>query len=535
MSPTNPLTFLKYYKCIVIGFLAITLGACATPNSESAFSRAGKPEIIDGIDVTYMANVIREGFEEIRDRSLEQPDIDGLFTAALHELKSIDIATNVLIDDEHITIAIGDGEPVRIGEVPHGDVNLWTARSIHAVLVARRHSDKFLHADYEDYFRALFDGALSTLDRFSRYSDRKAAARNRLMRNGVMGLGVRVEAIPVGALVQAIVSDGPASSAGVLINDLIVSADGVALKDMSEQEMVRLLDGDAEGAVTLNIRRPGEKGLVTLSVKRQLIVPDTVSARVSDGIVELKIRGFNQRTSQAVEDTFNSMRAELDEPVKGLILDLRGDPGGLLDQAISLADLFLDRGSISDLRGRHPAANQSYRASRGDISDGVPMVVIVDGRAASASEILAAALQDNGRAVVVGTVTLGKGSVQTIVRLPNNGEMALTWSRAATPRGVGLHGLGILPDICLSGQVAPAREVISELFVAPNPMVDYRARWLNPPEGRQGNDMVLRGECPAETRTERTLDLEIARRIVSDPVLLSIAVPENSDQLAVSP
>jgi len=163
------------------------------------------------------------------------------------------------------------------------------------------------------------------------------------------------------------------------------------------------------------------------------------------------------------------------------------------------------------------------------------MVVIVDGRAASASEILAAALQDNGRAVVVGTVTLGKGSVQTIVRLPNNGEMALTWSRAATPRGVGLHGLGILPDICLSGQVAPAREVISELFVAPNPMVDYRARWLNPPEGRQGNDMVLRGECPAETRTERTLDLEIARRIVSDPVLLSIAVPENSDQLAVSP
>src|SRR5262249_55126034 len=139
--------------------------------------------------------------------------------------------------------------------------------------------------------------------------------------------------------------------------------------------------------------------------------------------------------------------------LKGIVLDMRGDPGGLLDQAIETADLFLDSGVIAILKGRHPGAQQFYSAHRGDIADGTPIVILTDGHTASAAEIVTAALQDNGRAVVVGTESLGKGSVQTIVGLPSGGELSISWAHVTTPRGTLLHGLGILPDICLAADV----------------------------------------------------------------------------------
>ena len=522
-------------KSILVGAVALLISACTTMTGEGSVSHSRRPVIVDGLNVSFMGAVVEHGFKEIRDRALYEPDVDDLFTAALDELNRIDRNVSFAVTDGRIFLNIGENPASDIGEAPHDDVTRWSQTMIKVILSARRESELFHQADSEAFYRALFDGALSRLDRYSRYADRLDAARYRFARDGVLGLGVRVVSAPDGALVKGIVEDGPAAAAGVLLNDLIVAADDVPLAQMPLSEVRQHLEEGAEGTVKLTIKRPGESETLTIETQWELIVPDTVTGRAVDGIAELRIRSFNQRTARAVEETYLEVKAGSDETLKGLILDLRGDPGGLLNQAIMVADLFLEQGSITELRGRHPGSNQSYKADWGDITNGLPVVIIVDGRAASAAEIVVAALQDNRRAIVVGTVTLGKGSVQTIVRLFNNGELSLTWSHATAPSGVGLHGLGVLPDICLSGEVSPAGAVISGLFVAPNPMAGVRPRWLNPPQGNDQQLASLRSECPAETRTDRALDLEVARRIVNDPALLSVAVPNNRAQLAITP
>ncbi len=520
---------------IMVAAIALLMTACATTTGSDPFARSIRPVIVDGLDISFMGAVIERGFEEIIDRALYEPGVDDLFSGALDELEKIDKSLSFEIADGRIFINI-DGNAVHdLGEIPKDDVTKWSQTMIKAVLSARRQSELFKQASDEDFYRAMFEGAVSKLDRFSRYADQNHAARNRLLRDGIIGLGMRVVQTHNGALVEALIKNGPAATAGVMLNDIIIAADKVLLAGRSLPDINRRLEGHAKGPVNLTVRRSGEAGDIIIKAQRDLIVPDTVTSQVVDGIAEVQIASFNQRTAQAVEKALIEAISESDSELKGLILDLRGDPGGLLDQAIKIADLFLEQGSIAELRGRHPGANQSYKAGRGDILDGLPMVIIVDGRAASAAEILAAALQDNHRAVVVGTVTLGKGSVQTIIRLPNNGEIALTWSRVAAPSGVGLHGLGILPDICLSGEASPAGAVISHLFVTPNPMVAARPQWLNPPRGSDEEVTSLRSECPAETRTNIALDLEVARRIVSDPALLSVAAPDHGAQLAVTP
>jgi carboxyl-terminal processing protease len=536
-------TISAFRNAIIVLTAALFTGACVSMPDDESLSRSNLPIIIDGLDVSFMSAVIVQGFKEIMDRALDEPDIDDVFAAALKELRRVDRNLSIEVTGRQIHLSVGEDSKngnesnvtLSLGEKHEDDVKKWSIASMNAILWARRNSEIFRQADDEVLYEALFDGALSKLDAFSRYDGRREAALNRLIRDGVMGLGVRVVSAAGGALVQSIMVDGPAAKAGLLIDDLIVAADDVQLARLSLPEIRRRLEGQAEGIVKLTIRRIGEPGDFAIEAHRQLIVADTVTSRIVDDVVELRIRSFNQRTAQAVETAFLRAQASSENKLKGIVLDLRGDPGGLLDQAIAVADRFLESGSISELRGRHPGANQSYSAGRGDIANGLPIAVVVDGRAASAAEIVAAALQGNDRAIVIGTVTLGKGSVQTILRLLNNGELALTWSRAAAPGGIGLHGLGVLPNICLSGKVLPASEVISGLLVTPNPMVSARALWINPPGGSNDKISSLRDECPAETRTGRALDLEVARRIVSDPALLSIAAADSGPQIAVTP
>ena len=149
--------------------------------------------------------------------------------------------------------------------------------------------------------------------------------------------------------------------------------------------------------------------------------------------------------------------------MRGVILDLRGDPGGVLDQAVAVADLFMDSGRIVSTHGRNPDSHQYFEATPGDIANGLPMAILINGNSASASEIVAAALQDSGRAVLIGTNSYGKGTVQTVPRLPNNGEIALTWARYFAPSGYTLNHIGVLPSICTNNGDQDATELLSEL------------------------------------------------------------------------
>jgi carboxyl-terminal processing protease len=209
--------------------------------------------------------------------------------------------------------------------------------------------------------------------------------------------------------------------------------------------------------------------------------------------------------------------------IKGLVLDLRGNPGGLLKQSIRVADLFLAQGQIIKTRGRHPDSIQHYEASGPDLVTGAPLVVLVDGKSASAAEIVAAALQDRGRAVVIGTSSFGKGTVQTVIRLPNGGEITLTWSRLIAPSGYVLHGLGVMPAICTSGANGGQLGLIDQALMARMKTSTLMEAWRKVDLKNDSQRKGLRASCPAERR-KKSVEVEVASRLIGNRSLYNRAL-----------
>lgn len=513
-------------------FAAVTamslLAACAAPTPTPAVPHV----YVEGLDITAMRAVFKRGMDEIKARAYDDQNMDELFKSAVANLQTLDAAVSVTASSDHITI----GYKGTTTDVPvvYGDTVSLTTALLDTIVAARKHSTALKVADEEAIYKAIFPPMLAKIDIYSRYATRTDASRNRLLRDGVIGLGVEVVAVPAGAWVNALVVDGPAAKAGVKSNDVIVKVDGTPLARHRLLDIRRMLDGYSDTLVHLEIRRLGERNPIRIVAKRDLIVPDTVTSTLNNGVAELQIKSFNQRTGRAISQLVTDARKENGGTLKGLVIDLRGDPGGLLDQAIEMADLFLDTGVIAVLKGRHPGAQQFYAAHHGDITDGAPIVILTDGRTASAAEIVAAALQDNGRAIVVGTESLGKGSVQTVMGLPNGGELSITWAHVTTPRGTLLHGLGILPDVCLTGDAPDISAISSQTITNLEPSADVRRQWIT-----AGVDEELRRNlrmtCPAQTNPERTTEVDVARQLLRDPALIARLTTGQSAQLAVKP
>lgn len=506
------------------------LAACAA--SPAAVDRRPRSVVVDGLDIAMIAHVVKHGFTEIRDRALEDPQIEALFMRALDGLGELDRKAQIAQSDTEIRLSYDGIALTPLAKPQPSDIDGWTKTALTAFLTLRQVSVPLKTIDSEAFYKAVFPPALKMLDPYSRYAGREDAIRSRLVRDGIIGLGVRVTLAQGGVAIQSIVKNGPAEKAGLKLDDVITHVDGVALAGRSVEEARQHLDGKADTLVQLTVRRAETAAPFSVAIRRDLVIPDTVSAHVVDDVLEIRIRSFNQRTAHGVEKAV--LTALQAGPLKGIVLDLRSDPGGLLDQAVDLADLFLDSGTIIALRGRHPGSQQFYAAHSGDIAQDIPMTVVIDGRAASASEIVAVALQDNQRAAVVGTVSLGKGSVQTVIRLPNQGEIVLTWSRAFTPRGAGLHGLGVLPDVCLSGEAATLTDTVGRIFGTGGLSMELTNGWRSPPSEADGLE-ALRAACPPEAHPERAIDLEVARRLVLDPALFAQAQRGSARQLAEKP
>ncbi|MGE3332691.1 MAG: S41 family peptidase [Rhodospirillaceae bacterium] len=506
------------------------LAACSTTTPDAG--RRPRSVIVDGIDIAMMAHVLNTGFTEIKDRALNEPDMAGLFMRSLEGLSTIDPAIGAVAKDGDLQLTYGDVPLPPVATPPQGDIDPWVKTTLTAILTLRQVSMPLKMANSEALYKAIFPPALKVLDPYSRYAGRDEAIRSRLIRDGIIGLGIRVVAAKDGVSIQSIVKNGPAENAGLKLDDLITHVDGMSLINRPIEVARQFLEGKADTVVQLTVHRPQTLDTFSVAIRRELVIPDTVIADTVNGVLEIRIRSFNQRTAQSVEKAV--IKAREAGPVQGIVLDLRSDPGGLLDQAVDLADLFLDSGTIIALRGRHPGAQQFYGAHGGDIAAGIPISVVIDGRAASASEIVAVALQDNQRAAVVGTVSLGKGSVQTVIRLPNQGEIVLTWSRAYTPRGALLHGLGVLPDVCLSGDSATLTDTVGRIFNGGGLPAALMNGWRSPPAEAQGLE-ELRAACPPEAHPDRALDLEVARRLVQDPALYAQARQGGARQLAEKP
>jgi len=242
------------------------------------------------------------------------------------------------------------------------------------------------------------------------------------------------------------IDDTPASKAGVRPGDVITHLDGDPVLGMTLQEAVDKMRGPVDTQIKLTIARQGVEPF-DLTLTRAVIKIQSVKSKVENDVGYIRITSFNEQTETGLETAISDIKAKEGDKLKGYVLDLRNNPGGLLDQAVSVSDAFLDKGEIVSTRGRKPEVAQRFNAKGGDLTDNAPLVVLINSGSASASEIVAGALQDHHRAIVMGTTSFGKGSVQTIIPLSNHGAMRLTTARYFTPSGRSIQGKGIEPDI----------------------------------------------------------------------------------------
>jgi carboxyl-terminal processing protease len=293
------------------------------------------------------------------------------------------------------------------------------------------------------------NGMLTSLDPHSSYLNPDAAKDMRVQTRGEFG-GLGIEVTMEEELVKVIspIEDTPAARAGVLAGDLISKIDGKEVRGLTLSEAVDLMRGKVGTPIELTILREGADQPIDVKIVRAIIKVKAVRHRVEENVGYLKINSFTEQTYDDLQAAIETIQAEIPEDeLKGYVLDLRLNPGGLLDQAVSVSDAFLDRGEIVSTRGRDPADVTRFDSRPGDIIDGKPLIVLVNGGSASASEIVAGALQDHRRATIVGTRSFGKGSVQTIIPLAENGALRLTTALYYTPAGTSIQGKGITPDI----------------------------------------------------------------------------------------
>ena len=310
-----------------------------------------------------------------------------------------------------------------------------------------------VRADYveevsdQELIEAAIRGMLASLDPHSSYLDPKSFQDMRVQTKGEFG-GLGIEVTMENGLVKVVspIDDTPAFRAGVQAGDLISHLDGEPVLGLTLAEAVERMRGPVNTDLVLTIRRPDREPF-DVTITRDIITVQSVRSRLEGDVAYLRVTAFNEQTSPGVEQAVERLAKQADGSLKGYVLDLRNNPGGLLDQAIAVSDAFLDHGEIVSTRGRHPDDAQRYNAREGDLTVGLPIVVLINGGSASASEIVAGALQDHGRAIIMGTRSFGKGSVQTIIPLSGSGAMRLTTSRYYTPSGRSIQATGIDPDI----------------------------------------------------------------------------------------
>jgi len=306
----------------------------------------------------------------------------------------------------------------------------------------------------QELIEAAIRGMLASLDPHSSYMNPESFSEMQVQTRGEFG-GLGIEVTMEDGLVKVVspIDDTPAYRAGIQAGDLITHLDGEPVMGMTLGDAVDRMRGPVNTDIVLTVLREGVDEPMDITITRDVITIESVRSRLEDKIGYIRITSFNEQSEEGVKKAIEEFKSELGDELEGIVLDLRNNPGGLLDQAIAVSDIFLDQGEIVSTRGRRPDSSQRFNARPGDMIAGLPMVVLINGGSASASEIVAGALQDHRRAVLMGTRSFGKGSVQTIIPLPGHGAMRLTTARYYTPSGVSIQAKGIEPDIYVATAV----------------------------------------------------------------------------------
>ena len=371
-----------------------------------------------------------------------------------------------------------------------------------------------VRADYVDkssdekLIENAINGMLTSLDPHSSYMNEKSFRDMQVQTKGEFG-GLGIEVTMKNGVVKVVspIDGTPAFRAGVKPGDLITHLDKVPVLGLSLSAALEKMRGPVDTDIVLMIRRKNREPF-EVTLKRAVIKIQSVRSRVERSMGYIRITSFNEQTEKGVKRAMKSIEERLEGPPKGLVLDLRNNPGGLLEQAIAVSDAFLERGEIVSTRSRRAEDSQRFNAKPGDLAENVAIVILINGGSASASEIVAGALQDHRRAIILGTRSFGKGSVQTIIPLTGHGAMRLTTARYYTPSGRSIQAKGIEPDI----KVEQARlEVIDQSWRTREE--NLRGALKNPTENQKSKDddptakPATESEGPQDYQLSRALDL----------------------------
>nr|WP_206419960.1 S41 family peptidase [Minwuia thermotolerans] len=378
--------------------------------------------------------------------------------------------------------------------------------------LAKIRSNYVEDVDDKKLIEAGINGMLSSLDPHSNFLSPERVKQMEVDIRGEFG-GLGIEVTMENGFVKVVtpIDDTPAARAGVRPGDLISHIDGEPVLGLSLTEAVKKMRGRVGSDIVLTMIREGEAEPFDITITRDIITVQSVRSRAEGNVAYIRITSFNEQTESGLRSAMDTLRAEIGEDqLRGVVLDLRNNPGGLLNQAIAVSDAFLERGEIVSTRGRGDDNIERYNAKSGDIATGLPVIVLINGGSASASEIVAGALKDHNRAILMGTKSFGKGSVQSIIQLQGGNRLKLTTSRYYTPSGTSIQATGILPDI-------EVPQATLEIIDNPNARseADLRNRLENdtdngdgsaPDAGQPGAAAPEGGETPPDYQLQRALD-----------------------------
>jgi carboxyl-terminal processing protease len=493
------------------------------------FSRTADAAAATGFDTAGAAQVWAAALAYIAPRSLQKLTIPQMTIWGLNGLAALDPDLNTTLQDGQLRLY---GPNTLILAVPAPadptDATGWGKAAAAVAAAAYASSPALQAAGTQNIIANFFDELFNHFDPYSRYEPPLQAAQDELMIMGLGGTGLTLAAQDGHVVVASVAADSPSENAGIAVGDIVTSINGQPVWPGQIATLNSGMNGIAGSNFSISLQDPEDHSspaaIQQISMTRGYIPPQTVFVMPSlvPGIPVLRISGFNKGTA----DQFGAAMATLmsaSKPPHAMVLDLRGNRGGILRQAVLVADSLLPSGEIVQAQGRDPDATQNFKAEGSDLTNGIPLAVLVDGQTASAAEILAAALADNGRAVVIGSETLGKGLVQTITSLPDGGELFITWSRVLAPRGWPVQSMGVMPQLCTSLGNTSVEEQMASLAVGQDLLAPVLAqgRAMRAPVGVD-DVLSLRGHCPASIGTD--LDLTAAAWVLQNPTAYQTAL-----------
>ncbi len=475
-------------------------------------------------DATLAGSVFGAALAFMSPRILEPVGVPELTGWGLGGITALDPSLTATVDGPTLKLVSPAGTLFQTASPASDDAFAWGRAAASLCLAAWTSSADLRGAGAGGVVQSFFDELFNHLDPYSRYIGPQPAAADHEKLVGSAGVGIALAAGRHGLVIASMSPDGPLSQIpGLMPGDAVLAVGGHDIGHLSVDDATALLGGEPGTDVTIRVRTRRE--LLDIRVTREILPPPSVFSSRLGRLLVLKVTGFSHDTAEEMSTLLDQGLREggLRDHPTGVILDLRGNRGGLLQQAVTAAALVLDNGVAVTTEGRFPAANHIWSVQGGDITHGLPLVVLVDGRTASAAEILAAALADHGRAVVAGSSTLGKGLVQTKLALADGGELFVTWSRVLAPLGWPIQGLGVLPQLCTSQGAVEVASQLHELATGSSPLApalaaERRARAPMPVD----RVLEIREACPAAIGTDG--DVDAARSLLADPVAYQAAL-----------